>query len=223
MGYSTVARVRELSGLVGTEFINSSNDHIYQTNREFVAVNAVYFDGGIRNDWYTKRPKTIGFSVSNFSPGYVIQVDYDLVFTDTQIQAYIDEVDAVIEAYLNDVFPIPFLVPYPAIISSLSSQLATAKVLQGLAAKLNRTETNELASTLRAEALETIGQLQKGELTITDIDSKSKTSINVSTKGKKKVFRTRPDLNETWHEFHDAFDRDEGQDYGNGDHQSTSS
>lgn len=223
MTYSTVARVRELSGLVGTEYITSTQAQTYQTSREFVEVNAVYFDGGLRNDVSHKRPKTIVFSVGPISAGFVIQVDYDLVFTDAQIQAYIDEVDSVLEAYLNDAFTIPFASPYPAIISTLSSQLATAKVLQAMAAKLNRTENNELASTLRAEALETIGLLQKGELTITGIDSGSRTSINVSTKGNKKVFRTRPDLNETWHEFHDAFDRDEGQNYGNGDHQSTSS
>lgn len=222
MVYSTVARVRELSGLSDTVFhtMSGTSKDVILT-RDFIEITQVLVDGVVNTQYTATRPRKLTF-VSSLHSHVVVQVDMDVVFTDAQVTSFIEDADAVIDSYLNDVFTVPFS-PVPDIIGVVSGQLAASRILQAIGAKLNRVDNNDFAAQLRSQALETIGMLQKGELTITGIDSGSRTSINVSTKGKKKLFRTRPDLNETWHEFHDGFDRDEGQDYGNGDIQSTSS
>ena len=222
MVYSTVARVRELSGLSDTIFHTQSGASAdVVLTRDFIEITQVLVNGVANTNYTATRPRKLVFD-SALAANDIVQVDMDVVFTDAQVTSFITEADAVVDSYLNDVFTIPFS-PVPDIIAVVSGQLAASRVLQAIGAKLNRVDNNDFAAQLRSQALETIGMLQKGELTITGIDSGSRTSINVSTKGKKKVFRTRPDLNETWHEFHDGFDRDEGQDYGNGDIQSTSS
>jgi phage gp36-like protein len=220
MVYSTVARTRELSGLTDTVFHNMSGTSTEVIlNRDFIEITQILVNGVVNTDYTATRPRKIVFDTALHSHD-IVQVDMDIFFTDAQVTTFIEESDAIIDSYLNDVFTTPFS-PVPAIIAMVSAQLSAARILLAIGAKLNRVDANEFASALRSQALETIGLLQKGELSISGIDSGSRTSINVSTKGKKKVFDTRPDLNETWHEFNDGFDRDEGQDYGNGDLQSS--
>lgn len=219
MTYSTVARVRDLSGLTDVEFITSDGSASIKTRKDFIEVTSVLVDGVSNSSFTAVRPRTLTFSPA-LSNGAVVQIDYDVYFSDAQVTSFIDDADAVINAYLDDAFTVPFVGTAPALIATLSAQMAASRILQSVSARINSANSSDLANDLRSQALETIELLQSGQLTIPGIDSGQRNSINVSTKGKKKVFHTRPDLNETWHEMGDAFDRDEGQDYGNGDLQS---
>lgn len=215
--YATVARVRELSGTVETEFIAGNATTSVQTRRDFDSVNSIKVDGVANTDFTATQPRTITFTDGAKATTNMIQINYDLYLTDTEVQTFIDETDALIDSYLNDVYSVPFAAVHPTIIVMASAQLAASRIITNLNVKINRGEAGTIADALRTEGLELIGQLQSGKITIPGLTATGGLGIQVSTSGNKKVFTTRTDLNETWREFTDGRDRDENQNYGNGD------
>ena len=217
MVYSTVERVRELSGTVDAEFLSGNGTTSVQTRRDFYAVNSLKVDGVVTTDFTTTAPRTITFTDGAKTTANQIEVNADLYLTDASVQSFIDETDALIDSYLNDVYSVPFTAAYPSIIALISAQLSASRIITNLNVKINRQDGAALADALRAEGLELIGNLQSGKITIPGLSANGGLGIQVSTSGNKKVFTTRPDLNETWREFADGRDRDENQNYGNGD------
>ena len=220
MTYATVARVRELSGTVETEFIAGDGTAIVKTRRDFDSVNAIKVDGVANTNFTTTQPRTITFTDGTKATSNMVEIHYDLYLTDVEVQTFIDETDSLIDSYLNDVYSVPFTATYPSIVVLASAHLAASRIITTLNVKINRGEAGTIADALRTEGLEIIGQLQSGKITIPGLTATGGLGIQVSTSGNKKVFTTRTDLHETWREFHDGRDRDESQNYGNGDHQS---
>ena len=217
MVYSTVARVRELSGTVDTEFVAGNGTTSVLARRDFHSINGIKVDGVANTNFTTTAPRTITFTDGAKLTTNMIEINADLYLDDTSVQAFIDETDALIDSYLNDVYSVPFAATYPSVIALASAQLASSRIITNLNVKINRADSAALADTLRAEGLEIIGNLQSGKITIPGLSSSGGLGIQVSTSGNKKVFKTRTDLSETWREWADGRDRDENQNYGNGD------
>lgn len=217
MTYATVSRVRELSGTVDIEFVAGNGTTSVQTRRDFHSINSVKVDGVANTNFTTTAPRTITFTDGAKTTANKIEINADLYLDDTSVQQFIDETDSLIDSYLNDVYSVPFSATYPPIVVLASAQLAASRIITNLNVKVNRGEGAALADALRAEGLELIGNLQSGKITIPGLAANGGLGIQVSTSGNKKVFDTRPDLNETWREWTDGRDRDENQNYGNGD------
>ena len=215
--YATVARVRELSGTVDTEFVAGNGTTSIQTRRDFHSINAIKVDGVANENFTTTQPRTITFTDGAKTTANKIEISADLYLTDNEVQSFINETDAMVDSYLNDVYSVPFTATFPAIIVLASALLSASRIITNLNVKVNRADGAALADALRTEGLELIGKLQSGKITIPGLSSQGGLGIQVSSSGNKKVFATRPDLNETWREWTDGRDRDENQNYGNGD------
>jgi hypothetical protein len=226
MAYSSTPRIRLLSGTQTNETVsgaNISNDKLL-TRQNFESVVSITKNGtalATPADYTITLPRTIHLVASPIASDEY-HVTTDILFTDTEIEAFQGEADAVIDAYLGQYYTVPFSqsgVPaaYPALVQMLSASLSAERVLNALYASTGRKEQSSLAIQYKNTSLDIIKKLADGIMILPGVVSLNTNSIVVSTTGKRKVFDTRSDLGETWHNLIDLHQRELDRDYGNGD------
>tara|TARA_R100000808_G_C2132523_1_gene141447 strand:+ start:515 stop:1243 length:729 start_codon:yes stop_codon:yes gene_type:complete len=227
MAYSSTSRVRLLSGTQTSETVsgaNISNDKIL-TRQNFESVVSITKNGTALStpaDFSITLPRTINL-VASPSASDEYHVTTNILFTDSEIEAFQEEADAVIDAYLGQYYVVPFSqsgspAAYPALVQMLSASLSSERVLNALYASTGRKEQSSLAIQYKNTALDIVKNLADGIMILPGVTSLKSNSIVVSTAGKKKVFETRNDLGETWHALVDVHKRELDRDYGNGDY-----
>lgn len=227
MAYSSTSRVRLLSGTQVNETVsgaNISNDKLL-TRQNFESVVSITKNGtALANpaDFTITLPRTINL-VASPSASDEYHVTTNILYSDSELEAFQGEADAVIDAYLSLYYTVPFSqsgspAAYPALIQMLSSSLTAERVLNALYASTGRKEQSSLAIQYKNTALDIIKKLADGEMVLPGVTPLNTNSIVVSTAGKKKVFETRNDLGETWHNLVDLHKRELDRDYGNGDY-----
>ena len=227
MAYSTTARIRLLSGTRVSETVSGgkiANDKLL-TRQNFESMVSITKNGVALTsptDFSVTLPRTINLVASPVGTDEY-HVTTDILYSDAEIEAFQGEADAVIDAYLSLYYTVPFSqsgspAAYPALIQMLSSSLTAERVLNALYASTGRKEQSSLAIQYKNTALDIIRKLADGEMVLPGVATLNTNSIVVSTSGKKKVFETRSDLGETWHNLVDLHKRELDRDYGNGDY-----
>ena len=181
MAYSTVAFVRQLAGLRTAELFRNVTAGKITTKQHFKAIASVMMNGGALtlSSHYTVMPPSRVTITTNYGALDEFYVTYDILYTDAEIEAYMAEADATIDAYLSNFYTVPFTGTAPAIIAMTSASLAAARVLDALYSSSGRTEQSDLSAQYRETALTMLEKIMDGEVGIPGVTPTNRNWIYV--------------------------------------------
>jgi len=182
MAYSSVAFVRQLAGLRTAELFRNVVGGKILTKQHFKSVVSVMMNGGaltLSSHYTVTSPNKLLISTSYTQLTDEFYVTYDVLYTDTEVEAYMAEADATIDAYLSNFYTVPFTGTAPAIISMVAASLTASRVLDALYSSSGRTEQSDLSSQYRETALTMLEKIMDGEVGIPSVTPTNRNYIFV--------------------------------------------